>query len=316
MTDMRGRAAAMLGLTYTATVLVVAIWLAPASVHVVGWTDGVATRVALVPPLARLAWLLGAAGVVVIATAIATRGRLDRLTALARIVAPLAFLSVWAVPYLPWLADHLPLLLVLAGPVRWLVAAAAVGWAGTRAVHALLRTGRARERAWPAPGRRAVFIVGLCLIVTTGWHVKRVLGVSGDEPHYLIIAHSLLSDGDLRIENNHERSDYASFYGTVLPMHYLQRGRDGVIYSVHAPGLPALLLPFYAGGGQWGAMLAMALMAALAMVAIFDVSRRVGSRGAALFASCAVAMTVPFVLQGSLIFSEMPAALLVAWTML
>ena len=141
-------------------------------------------------------------------------------------------------------------------------------------------------------------------------------GVIGDEPHYLIIAHSLLSDGDLRIENNHERSDFLSFYGGVLPMHYLQRGREGVIYSVHSPGLPAVLLPFYATGGAWGAMLAMALMTALAALAVFDVSRRVGGRGAALFACGAVTLTVPFVLQGWLIFPEMPAALLMASTVL
>ena len=30
----------------------------------------------------------------------------------------------------------------------------------------------------------------------------------GDEPHYLVITQSLLKDGDLKIENNHQRQDY------------------------------------------------------------------------------------------------------------
>jgi hypothetical protein len=138
---------------------------------------GVAVRVALVPSLDRLAWLLGAAGVVVVATTFATWGRPVRIIPAARIGAPLGFLAFWAIPYLLRLADHLPLLLVLAGPGRWIIAAAAVGWAGTR----------------------PVFVVSLCLFVASGWHVKRVLGFGGDEPHYLMIAQSLLSDGDLLV---------------------------------------------------------------------------------------------------------------------
>jgi hypothetical protein len=32
---------------------------------------------------------------------------------------PFAVLWVWVIPFLPWLADRIPLLLVLAGPIRW-----------------------------------------------------------------------------------------------------------------------------------------------------------------------------------------------------
>ena len=39
----------------------------------------------------------------------------------------------------------------------------------------------------------------------------------GDEPHYLIITQSLLSDGDLRIENNHDRGDYFAYVTQELP---------------------------------------------------------------------------------------------------
>jgi hypothetical protein len=74
----------------------------------------------------------------------------------------------------------------------------------------------------------------------------------GDEPHYLVITQSLLLDHDLKIENNHRRGDYRSFYSGELPPHFLRRGRNGDIYSVHAPGLSAIVLPAFAIAGYPG----------------------------------------------------------------
>ena len=48
---------------------------------------------------------------------------LRRLARVASSAAPLWLFWLWTVPYLPWLPDRLPLLLVLAGPVRWVIAA-------------------------------------------------------------------------------------------------------------------------------------------------------------------------------------------------
>ena len=69
----------------------------------------------------------------------------------------------------------------------------------------------------------------------------------GDEPHYLIITQSLLKDGDLKIENNHRSGDYRAYFAGELPKpDYRRRGRNGEIYSIHAPGLPALVAPAFA----------------------------------------------------------------------
>jgi hypothetical protein len=35
----------------------------------------------------------------------------------------------------------------------------------------------------------------------------------GDEPHFLLVAQSLLKDGDLKIANNYERQDYSGTGG-------------------------------------------------------------------------------------------------------
>ena len=89
---------------------------------------------------------------------------------------------------------------------------------------------RRAEPSFPWPGSRAVFVTSLALFIALGVHTQRVLGVVGDEPHYLVIAHSLLVDGDLRIENNHLARHYEAFHPGFLAPHFLQRGVNDVIY--------------------------------------------------------------------------------------
>ena len=298
-------------LVLAAVGVAVAVWLIPASIHVVGWEGGVASRVALVPPLSHLAWVLATALALVAAVAgLAAR----HLRALAVVCLPLALLLILGLPYLPVLGERLPLVLVLAGPGRWVVVAVAVGMAALAAARAL---GWALNSGWSVmawAGRRGlVCAVSLVVFLAVGVHIKSSIGLSGDEPHYLVIAHSLMADGDVRIENNHSQADYLPFWPSPLPMHYLQRGVGGVIYSVHAPGLPALLLPLYALASMWGAVFMIGLLGALTAVAVFDTAASVASRGAAVATWMAIAFTVPFVLHGSMIFPEMPAALIMAW---
>ena len=39
--------------------------------------------------------------------------------------------------------------------------------------------------------------------VTVFWHSRGLYRITGDEPHYLLIAESLIRDHDLRVENNY-----------------------------------------------------------------------------------------------------------------
>ena len=285
----------------------VATWLVPASIHVVGWEDGTSSRLALFPPTERL---LALAGLAVLIVLVLTRLTSDRLEAVSRMAAPLAVLWLWVLPYLPWLSDHVPVLLVLAGPARWIVAGLAVVGCALAAV-----TGprAAALQKLQLPGHRAVFGVTLVLLLAAGGYAKYHQGLGGDEPHYLVIAHSLIADGDLRIENNHEARHYEPFWPAVLPPHFLQRGIDRVIYSIHAPGLPVLLLPFYAIAGHWGAMVFVVLLSSLVATSVFRLAERLTDRRVAWVTWVAVALTIPFAPQSWPIFPEMPAALVMAW---
>ena len=167
-------------------------------------------------------------------------------------------------------------------------------------------------------GRPAVpvFVVALFLYVAFGLRSLSVVGLKGDEPHYVIIAHSLLADGDLLIENNHQQRDYRSFTREELPPDFMQRGQNGQIYSIHAPGLPALLVLPYAIGGQYGVMVAMALLGALATAAIAEVATTVAGPAVGVLTALAIGLSVPFVPYAWSVFPEMAGAAIVAWAVL
>ena len=142
----------------------------------------------------------------------------------------------------------------------------------------------------------------------------------GDEPHYLIITQSLLYDGDLKIENNHKRGDYRAYFSGDLPPHVIRPGRNGQMYSVHAPGLPAMILPAFAIGGYHGVMVFLILVSSAACALAWWLAwRTTGSRGAAWFGWAAVTLSAPFLLESYTVFPDAPGAALVltgVWALL
>ncbi|MCU1385691.1 MAG: hypothetical protein JWL71_4388, partial [Acidobacteria bacterium] len=199
----------------------------------------------------------------------------------------------------------------LAGPLRWGVLAVAL----LASVTAVLRA-RYLAGGLPMPGRRTVFVVSLALYLFFGLSSAAKVGPGADEPHYLVITQSLLRDHDLAIENNHVRGDYREYFNDELHPDFLRRGLNEVIYSIHAPGLPALLVPAYAAAGYRGAVVMLAIAGAVAALAVFDLAALLAGPGAALATWAAVCLTVPFVPHAWLIFPEMPGALLTAWAAL
>jgi len=282
-------------------------WLIPATVSIAGWSGPVPDRVALLAPLGRL-WTGAAVAAVTAVAALWLARRRGAVERLASIAAPLSLLWLWAVPYLPW-PSRAPLLLVFAGPVRWMVVAAA-------ASAALVRAGAWERVSRVHLTRTTVFAVSLVIYAIFGLRFLSNPGLGGDQPHYLVIAHSLLVDRDLDIANNHERGDYRAFYAGPLRPDYLQRGRRGEIYSVHAPGLPALLVPAYAAGGARGAVLFVAALAALAAVGVFELALAFAGPRAATLAWAAICLAVPFVPHAWAVYPELPAALVVGWSAL
>ena len=165
-----------------------------------------------------------------------------------------------------------------------------------------------RPEKWPAllPGPCAFAIFSLA-----AFHASPAIP-GGDEPHYLVITQSLLADGDIRIENNHRRGDYRAYWGGDLPPHVLRRGRDGEMYSIHAPGLPAVVLPAFAIGGYHGVVVFLILIASAACALAWWLAwQTTGSASAAWFGWAAVTLAAPFLLESYTVFPTPPAAALV-----
>jgi len=148
--------------------------------------------------------------------------------------------------------------------------------------------------------------------------VQSQVGAEGDEPHYLMVAESLLRDHDLALDRDYAEGRYRAFYRThaELAPHFRVRGREGQIYSLHAVGLSVLILPSYVLAGYPGASFFMALLAALLAREIRELLRHaMGGTPAAEGTAWIVALSPPLVHYAGLVFTEVPAALAVAFVL-
>lgn len=254
-------------------------------------------------------------------------------------LAPLTVLAgacVLVLPFLPWAADAFPILILLSGPggfVAWGVLVALAVWALAVEWRQASITARvpsptdaarvvtagealARRRRWTT----TILLASLVSSALLAQRFTRTpLFPGGDEPHYLVIAQSLWKDGDLRIENNHTRGDYQEYFHRTLTPHYLTRGVDRQIYSIHPIGMPVLMTPVYAIGGYDLVVYALLLLAAIAMTSAWRLAWAVtGSASAATFAWAVVALGPPWIFNTFAVYPEVPAACAVAlafaWT--
>jgi tetratricopeptide (TPR) repeat protein len=157
-----------------------------------------------------------------------------------------------------------------------------------------------------------VFLFSAGVYVTVGFHISRHKWPSGDEPHYLLIAHSLLVDRDLNLKNNLEEGHYQKFYpGRMGPWGFFTRGDR--VYPVHMIGLPLMSMPFYYFGGRLGVVLFLNLLTAALVVLIFRLVYMVISDIAKSLIVCFfTAFSAPLLFYSSAIYPEVPIALLAA----
>ncbi len=212
---------------------------------------------------------------------------------------------------LPWLPFSVPAAFLLwTGPVVWLV------WAGTAAAVVVVAGGKAGAlpHAWLREPRRAAwvaFAASLAVYAVAAWTSSAIRPI-GDEPQYLIITQSILLDADLQIENNHKREDYVAYYSADLKPDYLRRGKNGQIYSIHAPGLPALVAPAFALGGYPGVVVFLVLLSAIGAWLVWSTSYALtGDAGAAWFGWAATALSAPYLCHSGAVFPDGPSAVLV-----
>jgi hypothetical protein len=213
---------------------------------------------------------------------------------------PLLIPGLASVAYVPGAIAVIPFLAAFSGPLLDLVI---VGCA----VASLWRAARLFGGDEFAPSANQVAVAAFALYLLVGYHVQHAVGLTGDEPHYLLIVHSLLRDHDLEVADDYAEGSFRAFYDGKIGPHLAH----GTSYSVHGIGLPLILLPGYALLGLTGVVLTKALLGAVAVRELFRAVEALAvDRRAALVAALAFGVTVPGLFLLTAAYPELPAAVL------
>ncbi|HET7219428.1 MAG TPA: hypothetical protein VFJ02_15330 [Vicinamibacterales bacterium] len=160
---------------------------------------------------------------------------------------------------------------------------------------------------------------------------------SGDEPHYLAIAHSIAFDGDVDLANNYGANEPLIGGGQLQPEAHVRAGVDGVARPVHDIGMPLVFAPYVRVAAPVAHALASAIPATImrrarlneallyrhllsfAMIALaavlagwmFDALVQLGAAPRAAFAgTLLVVLSPPLLIFSVLFFTELLSALL------
>jgi hypothetical protein len=233
--------------------------------------------------------------------------------------ASLAPLLLLVLVVVPWLPIPLPAVALMWASRMSLFVWGAVllaMWASFDSAPSGPRSGQAAAGArailpFRAHSAAAAGAIALVVYAFAAWHASP-MRPGGDEPHYLVITQSLLLDRDLRIENNHRRGDYRAYFRGELPPDFVQRGRDGQIYSIHAPGISAVVAPAFALGGYPAVVVMLVCLAAAGSALAWHLAWIVtGRKDAAWFGWAAATLSTTAIFQSFAVYPDGLGALLV-----
>jgi len=170
--------------------------------------------------------------------------------------------------------------------------------------------------AHPA-SRRSLRVWILCASMlvyagTTGW-MRVSSGITGDEPHYLLLTYSLVHDHDFDLSNNYAHQDYRAFYPAQMFPETVP-GRNGSAMLWHDVGLPLILVPGYAFAKRTGAMLTVNVVTSLLALGVFDAAVELGAGTAfAILVWGLFAFSAPFMIYNSQLYPETAGAAGALW---
>ena len=204
------------------------------------------------------------------------------------------------------LVERLPSLGLLRGPAALVLVAVA-------ALLALVRVLESRRPGWALALARAPAWVLLAaagtLYAGVGLRHATGLQISGDEPHYLVMAQSLWRDHDLDLRDEYDGEEWAEFVPGPLRPHWGAPRADGRPFPAHSPGLPLLLAPAYAALGREGGVLLMALVAAAAAVVCRRLALQLTADPGASGVAWLAAAGPPLFFYSFHLYTEAPSAL-------
>lgn len=157
-------------------------------------------------------------------------------------------------------------------------------------------------------------MLGLLIITAVTMRLYIRQPTSGDEPHYLLIADSLIRDGDFDLYNDYTQQRYLNFYPGHIPDPHISFGlRERVApwYPSHGVGLAALIVLPLAIAGKVGAVLTMIAVAVLVVALAFAFSQKVAAnKRTALMAAASLFLSPFFLGLNGYIFPDLLISLL------
>ena len=125
----------------------------------------------------------------------------------------------------------------------------------------------------------------------------------GDEPHFLLIAESIVSDRDVDLNDEYAARAYADWHPYRLERHGRLTG--GRAHEPHGIGFALLIAPAYAIGGPLAVQLLTAAIAALAFVLAAALARRMVPEPWASGAALACGLSPPALAYGTAVLPEL-----------
>jgi hypothetical protein len=176
----------------------------------------------------------------------------------------------------------------------------------------------------------------IVVLALWGLNTHGTFAGSGDEPHYLAIAHSIAFDGDLDVANNYGAAEPLIAGGHLQPEAHVQSGVHGIARPVHDVGLPLLFAPYVRVAVPLTHVLtktipptamqrakltpallyrhllsaAMIVLTAILAGLLFDCLIDIGSpTGFAVLTTLLIVLSPPILIMSSLFFTELISAL-------
>jgi hypothetical protein len=133
---------------------------------------------------------------------------------------------------------------------------------------------------------------------------------AGDEPHYLLAAESIVSDGDVDLRDEYARGDYRDWHSR--PLSTDGELVDGRLHEPQGLGFPVLIAPAYALGGSTAVQLFLAALWALAWAIAAGLAHRLVPEPWATAGPLLCAVSAPALAAATAVYPEAPAALALA----
>lgn len=219
-------------------------------------------------------------------------------------VRPFVGMMAGLLPLIPACAGLAVPLLFFSNYTMALVFAVLLGWAARDLV-----SGIPDLEPW------SVFLIALLFFLLVGRFLPGPAGPQGDEPHYLLIAESLLKDGDVDLKNQFDERAFSKFTSANLEPHTAPRSPRDRLYAIHTPGLAALIAPGYAAFGAAGARATVSLVMALTVALLFATAKSLFGGSGASFVFLLSTFASPLPIHANSVFPDPVATLPVAATL-